>query len=261
MVTDTGGPAGVSPWGHTGEARGAGGSTPQLLPLLSSCRAVQKNKKATTNCTEQPPCVAFSPRTLGFVIRLLRRERGHQRGGGEERGFPSFSFYLLFKPHLHLSPSARGTEQCIPSLQQPPALQGVGVPMDAATSVPRCVLPVPLPHPRGCLPCFNEAFSLINVPWCGAISGWFRVSPLLSLQCCDTDGCGSSLPLVVVCLWEGEQGGCCRAPSALIGTLPTPKFLQGRVWVLFTSPDSSPSEERERSEVSAPCMGARWLHA
>lgn len=154
MVTDTGGPAGVSPWGHTGEARGAGGSTPQLLPLLSSCRAVQKNKKATTNCTEQPPCVAFSPRTLGFVIRLLRRERGHQRGGGEERGFPSFSFYLFFKPHLHLSPSARGTEQCIPSLQQPPALQGLkplaprwGPHGCSHLSAPLCA-PRPPPAPR-----------------------------------------------------------------------------------------------------------------
>lgn len=60
----------------------------------------------------------------------------------------------------------------------------------------------------------------------------------------------------MVRLGEGEQGGCCRAPSALSGTLPTPKFLQGCMWVLFTSPASSPSEERGTSEVSAPCTGA-----
>lgn len=277
LVTDMGGPAGVSPWGCAREARGAGGSTPHCPLFSPAAELSEKNKKNTTNCTEQPPCVAFSPQTLGFVIRLLRRERGHQRDGGSRDSLP-FCFIYFFKPyHLHLSPSARGTQQRIPSLQQPPALQGLkplaphwGPHGCSHLRAPVCLLPVPLPHPRGCPHWFNGAFPLINVPQHGAIGGWFRVSPLLFLQCCDTESRGSCLPFVMVHPWvEGVRRVLWGPIGHQLGLFPPQKIPAGPCVGAAPLPCFQPlqGEENQRGFCSlrghpiASRLSAPLLHA
>lgn len=214
LATDTGGPAGVSPWGCAREARGAGGSTPHC-PLFSPAAELSEKK------IKKPPQTALnSPRVLLFPRKHLVLSLGCSGGsrGTSEMGGAGIPFLFVLFIFLNLIictslplPGAHSSASHLSSSHQrsrglKPLAPHWGPHGCSHLRAPVCVLAVPLPHPRGRPHCFNGAFPLINVPQHGAIGGWFRVSPLLFLQCCDTESRGSCLPFVMVHPWvEGVR--------------------------------------------------------